>query len=83
MLTTDEGTAAAEAMSMFFQLEIQKKLKKCIDFFVDKNTFPQTISVMKTRAKPLGIKIHIGDPKILRRKSFLELFSISGNQVLF
>ena len=64
----DEGTAAAEAMSMFFSTRNSEKIKKkCIDFFVDKNTFPQTISVMKTRAKPLGIKIHIDDPKNLKK----------------
>ena len=72
----DEGTAAAEAMSMFFSTRNSEKIKKkCIDFFVDKNTFPQTISVMKTRAKPLGIKIHIGDPKSFKnRESFFGAF---------
>ena len=82
----DEGTAAAEAMGMFFSTRNSEKIKKnCIDFFVDKNTFPQTISVMKTRAKPLGIKIHIGDPKILKEENlFLELFfNIKENQVIF
>ena len=72
----DEGTAAAEAMSMFFSTRNSEKIKKkCIDFFVDKNTFPQTISVMKTRAKPLGIKIHIGDPKNFKNgESFFGAF---------
>ena len=72
----DEGTAAAEAMSMFFSTRNSEKIKKkCIDFFVDKNTFPQTISVMKTRAKPLGIKIHIGDPKNFKKgESFFGAF---------
>ena len=72
----DEGTAAAEAMSMFFSTRNSEKIKKkCVDFFVDKNTFPQTISVMKTRAKPLGIKIHIGDPKSFKnRESFFGAF---------
>ena len=56
----DEGTAAAEAMGMLFSTRNSDKIKRnCVDFFVDKNTFAQTISVMKTRAKPLGIKIHI------------------------
>ena len=81
----DEGTAAAEAMSMFFSTRNSEKIKKkCIDFFVDKNTFPQTISVMKTRAKPLGIKIHIGDPKNLKKGgsffgAFFQYQGKSGN----
>ena len=59
----DEGTAAAEAMSMLFSTRNSEKARRnSIDFFVDKNTFPQTISVMKTRAIPLGIKIHVGNP---------------------
>ncbi len=72
----DEGTAAAEAMGMFFSTRNSEKIKKnCIDFFVDKNTFPQTISVMRTRAKPLGIKIHIGDPNDFKGgKSFFGAF---------
>ncbi|MBY0316147.1 MAG: aminomethyl-transferring glycine dehydrogenase [Bdellovibrionales bacterium] len=53
----DEGTAAAEAMAMAFSLGRQKKNK----FFVQKNTFPQTLEVLKTRATPIGIELVIGD----------------------
>ena len=53
----DEGTAAAEAMAMAFSLGRQKKNK----FFVQKNTFPQTLEVLKTRATPIGIELIIGD----------------------
>ena len=72
----DEGTAAAEAMGMLFSTRNSEKIKrKCVDFFVDKNTFPQTISVIKTRAKPLGIKIHVGNPNDFRgEKSFFGAF---------
>ena len=54
----DEATAAAEAMSMLFSSRKGPK-KKANKFFVDKNTFPQTISVLKTRSAPLGIELVI------------------------
>ncbi|MDF9798722.1 glycine dehydrogenase [Catalinimonas alkaloidigena] len=56
----DEGTAAAEAMSMFLGLRKGAK-KKSHTFFVDSRTFPQTIDVLKTRAKPVGINLVIGE----------------------
>lgn len=58
----DEGTAAAEAMTMLFDLKSTSK-KTASKFFVDKNTFPQTIDVLKTRALPLGIDLVIKDLK--------------------
>lgn len=60
----DEATAAAEAMTMFFNM-----LNRNHDhierprFFVDKEVFPQTIDVLKTRALPAGIEIVSGDYK--------------------
>ncbi len=56
----DEGTAAAEAMSMFYGLRKGKK-KNANVFFVDENIFPQTLDVLKTRAIPIGIELKIGD----------------------
>ena len=56
----DEGTAAGEAMTMLFDLKGSSK-KAANKFFVDKNTFPQTIDVLKTRAQPLGIELVIKD----------------------
>lgn len=56
----DEGTAAAEAMSMFYSRRKDKNAKK---FFVSKECFPQTIDVLKTRANPLGIELIIDDHK--------------------
>lgn len=58
----DEATAAAEAMTMFFNA-----LNKDHDhitrgkFFVDKHVFPQTIDVVLTRATPLQIEVVVGD----------------------
>lgn len=56
----DEGTAAAEAMIMFYNAR-KKEKKDAHVFFVSEECFPQTIDVLKTRAVPLGIEIKIGD----------------------
>ncbi|PLZ42547.1 glycine dehydrogenase (aminomethyl-transferring), partial [Fischerella thermalis WC538] len=53
----DEATAAAEAMSMSYGI----CKNKANAFFVSQNCHPQTIYVLQTRAKPLGIKIIISD----------------------
>jgi glycine dehydrogenase len=53
----DEGTAAAEAMTMSFNLS--KKAAQI--FFVSQTCHPQTIDVVKTRALPLGIEVVVGD----------------------
>src|SRR5258708_23893201 len=52
----DEATAAAEAMSLCHAAVGDRKT-----FFVADNCHPQTIAVIQTRAKPLGIEIKIGD----------------------
>jgi glycine dehydrogenase len=58
----DEATAAAEAMAMFHRLGGAKRERAAADgFFVSKRCFPQTIDVLKTRAKPLGIRIVEGE----------------------
>ena len=53
----DEATAAAEAMTMLFELRSrdQKKLNVC-RFFVSEEILPQTLSVLQTRSTPLGIE---------------------------
>ncbi len=56
----DEGTAAAEAMTMLFGL--RKKEKKAANkFLVDNEVFPQTLEVLKTRAMPFGIELESVD----------------------
>jgi glycine dehydrogenase len=52
----DEGTAAAEAMT----LALRTCKSKSNTFFIANNVLPQTIAVIKTRAKPLNIDIQIG-----------------------
>jgi glycine dehydrogenase len=53
----DEGTAAAEAMTMLHRVSKSDRSK----FFVADSCFPQTIDVMRGRAEPLGIELVIGD----------------------
>jgi glycine dehydrogenase len=56
----DEATAAAEAMHLFFASRKGAK-KDAVKFFVDQNTFPQTIDLLKTRCSPLGVELIVGD----------------------
>ncbi|WGV27939.1 aminomethyl-transferring glycine dehydrogenase [Halotia branconii] len=53
----DEATAAAEAMSMSYGVS----KNKANAYFVSGDCHPQTIDVLQTRAKPLGIEIIIGN----------------------
>jgi glycine dehydrogenase len=57
----DEGTAAAEAMIMLYnsRSRAQKKANANV-FFVSDDMLPQTISILKTRSNPLGIKLVFG-----------------------
>jgi glycine dehydrogenase len=55
----DEGTAAAEAMTMLYSVKPREK-KNAHKFFVDEQVFPQTKAVLITRAEPLGIEIVFG-----------------------
>lgn len=60
----DEGTAAAEAMSMFFSaLNRNPNKPERNKFFVDAETFPQTKDIVITRATPLNIELVFGDYK--------------------
>jgi len=54
----DEGTAAAEAMTLARRLDKTGR----DTFFVDSDCHPQTVDVIQTRAHPLGIKVVVGDP---------------------
>jgi len=59
----DEATAAAEAMTMFFNTLNKQDHIERPKFFVDKAIFPQTKDVLLTRAIPVGIEIVEGDYK--------------------
>jgi len=56
----DEATAAAEAMALAERVA-QTKTKS---FFVDADVHPQTLSVLRTRAEPLGWTLIVGDPLV-------------------
>ncbi len=56
----DDATAAAEAMSMFYNT-FNKRTITARKFFVDKHCFPQIIDVLSTRATPLHIELVIDD----------------------
>jgi len=57
----DESTAAAEAMIMMFNARSRAAVKTGANkFFVDEDIFPQTMEVIKTRSKPLGIELITG-----------------------
>ena len=68
----DEATAAAEAMTM----ARRASKSKSASFFVHRDTHPQTISVMATRAEPLGIELIVGETNDLEPNNvFGALFS--------
>ncbi|HEY8212406.1 MAG TPA: aminomethyl-transferring glycine dehydrogenase [Myxococcaceae bacterium] len=54
----DEGTAAAEAMSMLFAVGGRDTSKV---FFASQDCHPQTLAVLHTRAEPLGFTVQVGD----------------------
>ncbi|MBT3560512.1 MAG: aminomethyl-transferring glycine dehydrogenase [Flavobacteriaceae bacterium] len=58
----DESTAAAEAMNLLYAVRDREQKKSNVSkFFVSKDVFPQTLSVLKTRSKPIGIELVIDD----------------------
>ncbi|MBC9729769.1 aminomethyl-transferring glycine dehydrogenase [Streptomyces sp. TRM68367] len=53
----DEGTAAAEAMTLSRRMGKNKKGL----FLVDADVLPQTIAVIETRAEPAGVEVVVAD----------------------
>ncbi len=58
----DEATAAAEAMSMFYNSRKGEKKKSNV-FLVADDIFPQTLDVLRTRANPIGIELRVAAVK--------------------
>jgi len=54
----DEGTGAAEAMSMCLAISRHQRQ----GFFIAQDCHPQTVAVVKTRCRPLGVEVFTGDP---------------------
>ncbi|MAD96658.1 MAG: glycine dehydrogenase (aminomethyl-transferring) [Flavobacteriaceae bacterium] len=58
----DESTAAAEAMTLLFDVrERAQKKAGVVKFFVSEEILPQTYSLLQTRAIPLGIELVVGN----------------------
>ncbi len=55
----DEGTAAAEAMTMLHRIDRGRNGNR---FVVDVSCHPQTIAVIETRATPMGLEVEVADP---------------------
>lgn len=58
----DEATAAAEAMALLFAVRERSQKKDNVSkFFVSQEILPQTLSLLQTRATPIGIELVVGD----------------------
>jgi glycine dehydrogenase len=57
----DEATAAAEAMTLLHRVSTKRATtgERSL-FLVSDRAFPQTIDVLRARAEPLGIELHVG-----------------------
>ncbi len=67
----DEATAAAEAMTMFFNTLNKQDHIERPKFFVDNEIFPQTKDVLVTRAIPVGIEIVYGNYRTAQFDQYL------------
>src|SRR5687768_596541 len=56
----DEATAAAEAMTLLHRMRSTKGAADRNLFLVSDRCLPQTIDVLRSRAEPLGIDLHVG-----------------------
>ena len=57
----DEGTSAAEAMALLFDVRTRDQKKNNVNkFFVSEEILPQTLSVLETRSTPIGVELVIG-----------------------
>ncbi len=58
----DEGTAAAEAMALLFDVRSRDQKKNNVNkFFVSDEILPQTLSVLQTRSVPIGVELVVGN----------------------
>jgi glycine dehydrogenase len=71
----DEGTAAAEAMTLALRVGKSKSTR----FFVADDVLPQTLAVLRTRARPLGVELVVGPAsKAFGSGAFAALFQYPG-----
>lgn len=58
----DEGTSAAEAMALLFDVRTRDQKKNNVNkFFVSDEILPQTLSVLQTRSTPIGVELVVGN----------------------
>lgn len=58
----DEGTAAAEAMALLYDVRSREQKKNNVNkFFVSEEILPQTLSILQTRSTPIGIELVVGN----------------------
>jgi glycine dehydrogenase len=73
----DEGTAAAEAMTMFHRVQTKKApAGQDSVFLVSDRCFPQTIDVVRGRAEPLGIRVETVDVGSVPPASLARAFGL-------
>ncbi|MEC5209119.1 glycine dehydrogenase [Psychrobacter sp. PL15] len=73
----DEATAAAEAMAMSKRMSKSKS----IQFFVDERIYPQTLDVIRTRAKYFGFEVVVGDFELAKSGDYFgALFQYVGTE---
>ena len=65
---------------VIFSLKMEKENNMCDkhSFLVDKNVHPQTLAVLETRAKPIGITVKTFDPNMINEIE-AEFFGIFWN----
>ncbi len=72
----DEATAAAEAVTMMRNLRSREQVKNNVrKVFVDSKIFPNTLSVMKTRAAGQGIELVVGNWSLVNGNLSSEEYS--------
>lgn len=82
----DEGTAAAEAMALLFDVRTRDQKKNNTNkFFVSEEILPQTLSVLQTRSTPIGIELVVGNHETFEfSEDFLEqCYNILVNSVKY
>ena len=58
----DEGTAAAEAMALLYDVRTRDQKKNNANkFFVSEEILPQTLSILQTRSTPIGVELVVGN----------------------
>jgi glycine dehydrogenase len=71
----DEGTAAAEAMMLAHRVKLGDSHESSV-FFVSDKCHPQTIDIVRTRAKPLNVTVVTGDHRTFDFASAGKIFGV-------